>query len=406
MKILVIDNVNYFDYPTGGIMSFYRSLLPAFGNDLRLAGITIDNSIPVGKWSKREILGVTYDYFAMAKVTPNAKKPLIPERITNCMHVKKYIKRIINGIDFDVILTQTPEVMYFIPEKYLSCTCNILPGVGSPIVISRYPWARRFAKHYDRFFQMPKAAKAKWLLAAADKNARQKFANRSNGLIQADQIIQFPTRYDANIYYPYTKETRSAIRHNILHVKDTDPVFVTVGRLGWFKGWKLMIDAFRIVFNTQTSSKLFIIGDGEDEQKIQRYIAELKFQGHVILVGKKTPKEIAQYLNAADTFIMGSMAEGWSTTLVEACACGTPCVVTDFSSAREMTSDGVNGFVVQAYKLVGKERKLIDGAIEVFADKMQQSLSMDRQKVIEYDQKFEKFATKYLKKDLLEILSH
>ena len=121
------------------------------------------------------------------------------------------------------------------------------------------------------------------------KFAGKKAIVRVDFNVPADQIIQFPTRYDANIYYPYTQETRSAIRHNILHVKDTDPVFVTVGRLGWFKGWKLMIDAFRIVFNTQTSSKLFIIGDGEDEQKIQRYIAELKLQDHVILAGKKTP---------------------------------------------------------------------------------------------------------------------
>ena len=46
MKILVIDNVNYEDYPTGGILNFYRNMLPAFGSDLLLAGITTDDRTP------------------------------------------------------------------------------------------------------------------------------------------------------------------------------------------------------------------------------------------------------------------------------------------------------------------------------------------------------------------------
>lgn len=382
MKILVVDNVNYEDYPTGGILNFYRNMLPAFGSDLLLAGITTDNATPVGIWTQKTIEGRNFEYFSMARVTPSAKRPLIPERITNCFYIRKYINTILKRNDFDWIVTHKPEVMYFIPNGYMSKTCYIMPGVENPLSISRYPWARNLAGLYDRFFLMQKAAKARKLLAAADYNDRKAFADRSKGKINVDKVIEFPTRYDDSIY-----GVNRTMRN------DNEKVFVTVGRLGWFKGWKLMIDSLKQTHEIISNAKLYFIGDGEDYDKIKTYIHEQGLDESVILLGKKAPKEIAEWLNKADVFVMGSMAEGWSTTLVEACACGVPCVVTDFSSAREMVADGKNGFVV-----AGRDEK-------VFSQKMVEALGLDREKVIEYDERFEGLAVSHLREDMERILN-
>ena len=381
MKILVIDNVNYEDYPTGGILNFYRNMLPAFGSDLLLAGITTDITTPVGIWAQKTIGGRNFEYFSMVRVTPSAKRPLIPERITNCFYIRKYINTILKRNDFDWIVTHKPEVMYFIPNGYMSKTCYIMPGVENPLSISRYPWARNLAGLYDRFFLMPKAAKARKLLAAADYNDRKAFADRSKGKINVDKVIEFPTRYDDSIY-----GVNRTMRN------DNEKVFVTVGRLGWFKGWKLMIDSLKQTHEIISNAKLYFIGDGEDYDKIKTYIHEQGLDESVILLGKKAPKEIAEWLNKADVFVMGSMAEGWSTTLVEACACGVPCVVTDFSSAREMVADGKNGYVV-----TGRDEK-------VFSKKMIDALNLNRDEVIEYDKRYEKHAVSHLKEDLERIL--
>lgn len=382
MKILVIDNVNYEDYPTGGILNFYRNMLPAFGRDLLLAGITTDNATPVGIWTQKTIEGRNFEYFSMARVTPSAKRPLIPERITNCFYIRKYINTILKRNDFDWIVTHKPEVMYFIPNGYMSKTCYIMPGVENPLSISRYPWARNLAGLYDRFFLMPKAAKARKLLAAADYNDRKAFADRSKGKINVDKVIEFPTRYDDSIY-----GVNRTMRN------DNEKVFVTVGRLGWFKGWKLMIDSLKQTHEIISNAKLYFIGDGEDYDKIKTYIHEQGLDESVILLGKKSPREIAEWLNKADVFVMGSMAEGWSTTLVEACACGVPCVVTDFSSAREMVADGKNGYVV-----TGRDEK-------DFSKRMIEALSLNRDEVIEYDKRFERLAVSHLKEDMERILN-
>lgn len=389
MKILVIDNVNYFDYPTGGIMSFYRSLLPAFGDNLFLVGITTDNLTPVGKWTHRVIFGITFNYYSMANIKPNPKKPLIPERIKNCYFIKKNIYKIFENDNSDIILTQSPEVVYFIPTNKLSKTCFLMPGVNNPMLISRYQWARHLGKIYDKFFLMPKLSKVRWILAAADHNAIEEFAKRSEGKINAENIIQFPTRYNDNYYYV---DNRAKCRNNLGYSPSTS-IYVTVGRLGWFKGWKLMIDAFQIVNQQISDSKLIFIGDGEDELKIQKYIEELNLSNSIELVGKKMPVDISMYLNASNVFVMGSYTEGWSTTLVEACACGVPCVVTDFSSAEEMINNGKNGYVVN-----NRDKKQ-------FAKRMIDVLSIPREDVILFNEKFNHLSICHLKEDFQNALS-
>ena len=54
-KILFIELCNYCDYPTGGHLSFALHMLGAFGNQLKLVGITTENECEVGKWCKKDI---------------------------------------------------------------------------------------------------------------------------------------------------------------------------------------------------------------------------------------------------------------------------------------------------------------------------------------------------------------
>ncbi len=389
MKLLVIDTVNYIDYPTGGILAYYRTMLPPCGNDLILVGISTDDLTPIGEWSKRTIEGIQYDYYTMAREQPSSKKPLIPYRFKASYLIRKHLKRILNTAPkFDYIFTQSHEVLYHIPQKWMRITCFVSPGVSNPLSISRYPWARQLAIIYDKYYFMPKVAKVRWHLAAADRKSINDFALRSNGLVKAADIISFPTRYNDG-YFKVMSRTYCRTK---LNLSENSIIFVTVGRLNWFKGWELMIDAFKILEKQLPDSLLFFIGDGEDKAKIREYANECQIDKKVYLVGKKNPEDIAVYLNAANAFVMGSFTEGWSTTLVEACACGTPCIVTDFSSASEMIEDGKNGFVI-------KNRNPY-----FFAEGMRKSLLMDRKQVIEYNERYNYLSQSKIKEELDNIL--
>ena len=391
MKLLVIDTVNYIDYPTGGIMAFYRTMLHPCGNELILVGIATDNLTPVGKWSKRIIDGIEYDYYTLHREIPNSKKPLIPDRFKASYLIKKNLTKILKTAPhFDYIFTQSHEVLFHIPNEWMKKTCFVSPGVSNPLAISRYPWARKLSRIYDKYYLMPKVAKVRWILAAADRKNIDGFAARSNGLIKADQIISFPTRYNDQFF----KVLPIAQCRAKLNLKTSTKIFVTVGRLNWFKGWKLMIDSFRILTKQYKDSILIFIGDGEDYTIIKKYAAECAMEDIIELVGKKNQEQIALYLNAADVFVMGSFTEGWSTTLVEACACGVPCVVTDFSSASEMIANGQNGYVIK------------DREPNHFADGMNKCLQIDRKKVIEYDERFKYLSQSRIKEELEIILKN
>ncbi len=390
MRLLVIDTVNYIDYPTGGIMAYYRTMLRPYGSDLVLVGIATDGLTRVGKWSKRKIDGTIYDYYTLSQEVPSSKKPLIPYRFKASYLIKKHISRILRTAPkFDYIFTQSHEVLFHIPDEWMCRTCFLSPGVSNPLSISRYSWARRLSSIYDRYYLMPKIAKVRWHLAAADRKSIENFAARSNGLFSADQVISFPTRYNDQYFKVLPlEECRKKLK-----LKRETVIYVTVGRLNWFKGWKLMIDAFKIQVKQNHDSILFFIGDGEDFSKIRNYSVECGVGECVELVGKKNQEQIAMFLNAANVFMMGSFTEGWSTTLVEACACGTPCVVTDFSSASEMIEDGRNGYVVK------------DRDPNNFAKSLRNCLLLDRKSVIEYDERFRYLSQSRIKNELETILN-
>jgi glycosyltransferase involved in cell wall biosynthesis len=173
-----------------------------------------------------------------------------------------------------------------------------------------------------------------------------------------------------------------------LNIPAANSIIVTTGRLTWLKGWKFMIDCFSVYEKIKPGSLFYLIGEGEDNQKIEEYLASNELSGKVILVGKQDPYVIAKYLNAADLFIMGSYKEGWSTSLIEAIACGIPACVTNFSSASTIIVEGINGYVI------------IDRNIDIFVNGMVNTLKMSRPI---YNDNVKVFSTDKLKEDLLKI---
>lgn len=386
-KTLFIEICNYKDYPLGGQLSCALHFTSAMKGDIDLVGCRTDSLYPEGQWCECMINGYMYHFFNAGNVVANGGKPFIPARITSYIRMKKYIKQILLHKEYDIIILQAPEVLMSIPRKYLSKVCLIMPGVGNPLSISRYKWARRLAKLYDKiFFNFAKDVNI--ILPAADTNAINAFVRRSKGLIDNTKVVQFPTRYDADIFKPIHSESF----RKELHMSDDELAIVTSGRLNWFKGWKYMIDAFNIFKRTHENAKLYFIGKGEDEEKIRTYIKDLSLQDSVILAGVHPLTVVSKYLNTADLFIMGSYTEGWSTALVEAIACSNPCVVTDFSSARDLVHDGENGYVQ-----CGRDEN-------EFAHLMEKALLLDPSVVAEYASKAYLMSVQTMREQLNDII--
>ncbi|KAF0236786.1 MAG: glycosyl transferase group [Prolixibacteraceae bacterium] len=381
-NITIIEPCNFVDYPTGGQLAFVKNLLQSFNGELILVGVSTDND-KIGVWAEKEIGGRKYKFFPFISGKREKNKPIIPMRLRVYLNLKRHRKKILNGCG-KIIVIQAPEVLLALRNRLTDKEiCFLFPGIENPLKFSRYFYARVFTKIYDRLF-LSVVTSAKWILAAADSNAISELQIRGKGLKNRN-IIQFPTRIDESIFQ---KNTEINFR-KIFNIPDNKIVVVTCGRLGYYKGWELMIDAFKLFLVKYPNAFFYFIGDGEDQHKITRYIQSNNLDENVKLAGFLMNTEIARYLNLADIFVMGSFKEGWSTTLLEASCVGVPSVVTNFSSAKDIVKNGINGYVVESRD--PKE----------FSEKMVRALQIDRNLLPE--SRMERFKIKTLKKDLLEI---
>ena len=104
-----------------------------------------------------------------------------------------------------------------------------------------------------------------------------------------------------------------------------------------------MLKAFAQVLQQQPNTTLIIVGDGDERTTIETCIESLKITDKVILTGYKPEPE--NYLALMDIFLLSSLSEGTSMTLLEAMSLSKPCVVTDAGGNPEVIINNVNGFV-------------------------------------------------------------
>ncbi len=382
-EILLIDFCNFEDYPIGGQLTFAKNLMSSFNNELKLIGITTAKNDPVGKWFKKEIGGVVYDFLALTKYNKSKTKHIIPDRLSSFFLIKFYKKEILKKNTLNVFI-QRPEILVAVKDFKFKNICYRFAGIENPLKLSKYWYARYFANYFDKI-TFSSFKDVNLVLASSDDVAINEMIIRSNGSIDSKSVFKFPTRINTDIFKPLDK----SIARKILDIKDSLMIISTTGRLSAGKGWKFMIDCFAEFIKTYPNSFFYFIGDGEDFEKIKNYILSKGLDTKIKLTGRKTSDEISLYLNASDLYIMGSSKEGWSTTLVEACACGVPICTTNFSSAKEIVTEGVNGYVIEKNDVC------------CFSNKMRDALILGQKNISIPESK--KYAMSELKTDLLNL---
>src|SRR5207248_10097864 len=91
--------------------------------------------------------------------------------------------------------------------------------------------------------------------------------------------------------------------------------------------------------------RLRLVGTGDLRLQMERIAAQLGIQDSVEFLGLRT--DVIDLLQQAWGFVMPSRWEGMSNALLEAMACGLPCVATRVSGSEDVILDGVNGLLVE-----------------------------------------------------------
>ena len=189
-RILVIDFCNYIDYQIGGHLSFAKNLLYAFGNQLSLIGITTDKNDPLGKWIKKEIDGISYDFFALTIYDKSKTKHFIPDRIS-CFLLLRFYKRRILQMSFQNVFVQRPEVLPAIKNFGYKNICYCFPGTENPLKTSKYWFGRYGATYFDKLL-FSGLKNVKLILASAEQQIiTQAFAAISSDMQQCVKFVPY-----------------------------------------------------------------------------------------------------------------------------------------------------------------------------------------------------------------------
>jgi glycosyltransferase involved in cell wall biosynthesis len=141
------------------------------------------------------------------------------------------------------------------------------------------------------------------------------------------------------------KRSRADARKD-LGISEDERVLVSIGRLVPWKGFCELIEMMPIIQRSFPKTKLYIIGDGPDDERIKKTIVRLDLGRAVVLVGRLDHRMLAMYVHAADCFVLNTGYEGFSHQLVEVLALGTPVVTTRVGGNPEIIEDGVTGQLV------------------------------------------------------------
>jgi glycosyltransferase involved in cell wall biosynthesis len=338
--VLVIEGSDFETFPVGGQLSMARSLMKLFGNRLALVGMS-SGELPIGRWVEREISGTPYLFFSVCRKEPSAEKPIIPVRLSFYLALRRF-RREICSLRCGAAFVQAPEALLAVSHWNWGSLCYRFAGVENPLNVSRYPFVRPFRRLLDKSL-FSALDRVDVILATADQDAINGLVARSNGRLRGDKLIQMPTCVDPSLFHPVLSQNARAK----LRLPEDCKVFVNSGRIGRFKGWDLLLDAFEEFLRRDRDALLFFVGDGEDRCLLQAQIDERSLGLRVKITGFQRPGEVASYLNAANVIISGSLQEGWSVAMLEGLACGKPIVSTEVSGATAMIKPGQNGFIVK-----------------------------------------------------------
>lgn len=138
---------------------------------------------------------------------------------------------------------------------------------------------------------------------------------------------------------------------------------IAVGKVSYQKGYERLLDAWQLINNESTGWSVHIYGAENDKGKLRTAIKEKNLSTSFVL-HEPTQNIELEYLNSS-IYAFPSRFEGFGMVLIEAMACGLPCVSFDCPCGpRDIINDGIDGYLVSN----GDIRQLADKLFELISD--------------------------------------
>jgi glycosyltransferase involved in cell wall biosynthesis len=172
--------------------------------------------------------------------------------------------------------------------------------------------------------------------------------------VRRERIVYIPGSVDSEKFRPAPERRPDPER--------PARTIICVARLEYVKGIDVLLHAWGRMISTSSEwrmplkPRLRLVGIGRLRPQLERIAAELNIQDSVEFLGLRL--DVVDLLQQSWGFVLPSRNEGMPNALLEAMACGLPCIATRVSGSEDVIVDGFNGMLVESEQPVEMARAL------------------------------------------------
>jgi glycosyltransferase involved in cell wall biosynthesis len=165
--------------------------------------------------------------------------------------------------------------------------------------------------------------------------------------ISARRIDTIYNGVDVEVYAPWNRDVRREEKVK-LGFPAGKILIGAVGTLYWVKDPETFLKAASLVLRKRDDVSFLWIGEGPLKSTLQELARELGVEGKVVFLGSRD--DVSSILATLDVFVLPSLIEGLSYSILEAMATGLPVVATDVGGNSELIRDGETGYLIPTKK--------------------------------------------------------
>ncbi|MFD3446086.1 N-acetyl-alpha-D-glucosaminyl L-malate synthase BshA [Microbacteriaceae bacterium 4G12] len=211
-------------------------------------------------------------------------------------------------------------------------------------------------------------------------------AKQTYELVQPNKEIQTVYNFiDERVYYKrdmvYLKKEYGIEEH--------EKVVIHISNFRKVKRVEDVVRSFALI-HEKVPSKLVLVGDGPEFCAMTKLVKELQLERNVLFLGKQD--NVEELLSMSDVMLLLSEKESFGLVLLEAMACGVPCIGTNIGGIPEVIEEGKTGYICE----LGHIQSIAQKAIALLQnDILHQRMAEDAQAEMKKRFSSEKIVSEY-----------
>lgn len=166
----------------------------------------------------------------------------------------------------------------------------------------------------------------------------------SDANVTRDKAISYGMPPEKTIVFPWGVDLE---HFSPAATGENQPGFTVFCNRAWEPnyGVDVLARAFVKVARQKPEASLLLLGGGSQGAAIRQILTNGGALEQVTFAGQISQKELPRFYHMADLYVSPAHVDGSSVSLMEALACGLPCLVSDIPANKEWVFEGENGWI-------------------------------------------------------------